>query len=132
MRKERDDLCARLYTADTCTRVCDTAGDDFDAEHRLLCAFVQDSVGFFEDANADESGDLSLQEFTQACSKNVPDTSQEKMQSVFALFDTDRDSQISMEKFSEQDLNGEVVRDHQDCCSLRAGSQVRRPLSRCS
>jgi hypothetical protein len=100
--KERDVLSARLAQAERAVKISAgaDAGDD-NAEHRLLCAFVLDAESFFEDADVDESGDLSLDEFAAACSKKLPDVSQEVVQSLFDFFDTDRDSKISLEELSE-------------------------------
>ena len=83
------------------TRVRDDAGDAYDAEHRLLCALVKDPEGFFERADADESGDLSRQEFEKACVEKVPNISQEVVQSLFGFFDMDTDGKISLAEFSE-------------------------------
>jgi Ca2+-binding EF-hand superfamily protein len=111
---QADVLSARLAqveaanTADTSTRVRDTAGDDNDAEHRLLFAFAANPEGFFEHADTDVSGNLSEEEFTLACLDSVPDIPQAEQpflkgasKELFVLFDKDHDGTISEDEFSQ-------------------------------
>jgi hypothetical protein len=64
--------------------------------HRLRLAIVENPEGFFERAAAENLDNVTIEEFTRACTESVQDISRSAVASIFCELDTDNNGQFSM------------------------------------
>jgi hypothetical protein len=75
--------------------------DDSDTLHTVLLAIVTDPEGFFKLGAAENLGDLSFQEFTQACEYVEKDCVKGVAQSIFTQLDTNKNGKVSLEELTQ-------------------------------